>query len=287
MAEPGTEPKEAPVLETPAAPETPAVDHEANAKALLETLERVGMETPEKIQSVHYASQQAGRYANDLGDSRSEVEALRTEVNALKTAPPVQPQQYQQPYEGYDYNTPQPQAPQLTAQQVESIVAKQVTDGISKYTQSQLAATQAVQSEYAGIQSDPDYSLVQTVFDKHVSNPRVQLAIQSGQTSLTGEFNRSKVAFYKGMAMQSRDTMQGLLSQQRPAGVTPPHLEAGTTQVPGMPQPETHMGQLKEIHSKTTGTDDDLDAMLRTVLPDEDLFLHPPNEVKQGVVPRR
>jgi hypothetical protein len=284
----GTDPKESPVLETPAATETPAVDHRAQAEALLETLGKLSIETPEKLQNVAYASQQAGRYANDLGTSRNEVEALKAEMAAIRAAQ-SQPQQHyqQQPqqYEGYDY-TPQPTAPSITPQQIESIVGQQVNQAIGRYTQGQLSANQAVLNEYAGIQSDPEYGMVQSVWDRHVSNPRVQLAIQSGQTSLTQEFNRTKVAFYKGIAMNARETMTGLLAQS-PRGATPPHIEQSTTQTYGMSQPETHIDRLQEVHSKSTGTDDDLDAMLKAVLPDDDLFLQPPHEIKEGVQRRR
>lgn len=284
--ETATEVKESPVLEKPETEGTqePEVDYRANAEQLLGTLEKLSIDTPERLEGIAYASQQAGRYANDLGQERQQVQALRHELEELKAQAQARQHNFQpQEFDGYGYEQPQNQ---LTPQVISSIVGQKVNEAIGKYTQDQLRANQSLLNEYASIQSDPDYSIVQTVWDKHVANPRVQMAIQSGQTSLSREFNKTKVAYYKGIAMNARDTMRGLLSQ-KPAGATPPHMEQSTTQTPGMSQPETYRDRLADISKNTRGTDDDLEAMMKTMLPDDDAFLFPPTEVAEQRMRRR
>lgn len=287
----GTEAKENPVLEQPEAEGTttqPEVDHRANAEALLSKLEQLKIDSPERLEGIAYASQQAGRYANDLGSEREQAQALRAELEELRArvqqqqnrSQNYQPQQYD---EGYGYEQPRVN---ITPEMISSIVGQQVNDAIGRYTQGQIRASQAVLNEYASIQSDPDYSIVQDVWDKHIANPRVQMAIQSGQTSLSKEFNKTRVAYYKGIAMNARDTMRGLLSQ-KPKGATPPHMEQSTTQTPGMPVPETNKDKLRDIAKNSMGTTDDLEAMFTQMLPSDDGFLMPPTQAAEFRQPRR
>ena len=66
------------------------------------------------------------------------------------------------------------------------------------------------------------------------------------------------------------------LKQQVPPGAEPPHMETGQIPPERLPErEEAKQKQLKDIAEKGTGSDDDLDALIRAFLPDDDPLVNP------------
>ena len=276
--------KESPVLEQPepTGKETPqpAPDPMESARQVLETLNKLGIESedPEsaaaKLQNMHYASQQAGRYANDLGAERQKVQALEQRLAALE-ARRTQQQPAQDDFEAI-YGEQRP--PSLRPEDVRNVMREE----IGNYIQMQNQATQQQLQEYAGIRGDSEYGMMEDLFNKHIANPKVQMAMQTRQTNLSKEYDRVKTTFYKNLAKQSRDALQNLLNRTNQAAAAPPHMEQSSSQTQGIPQRPGVKDELYDMAKKSMGTDDDLDAMLRTMLPDDDQFLFQAEEVREG-----
>jgi hypothetical protein len=283
MADEQKEPavKEQPTLAAPApAGDATPQDPTESARVVLETLNKLGIDSEDpqaaatKLENMHFASIQAGRYANDLGAERQRAQALEARLAALEAE-----RRTYRPQDdiGNIYGEQQPAVPSIRPDDIRKVMREE----IGNYVNMQQQATQAQLQEYAKIRGDAEYGVVEDLFNKHIANPHVQIAMQSRQTTLSEEYNRVKTSFYKNLAKQSRDALQNLLSQTQKVA-TPPHMEQSVGQAPGMPVLRTSKDQLMELHKKSRGTDDDLDAMLNAILPDTDQFLYQAEEVKQG-----
>ena len=104
----------------------------------------------------------------------------------------------------------------------------------------------------------------------------MQYAINTGQTSLGKEYRRFKDRYFTNLLSKVTENYKTLLGAgAKGAGnVTPPHVESSgsTNYVPPESIPDSR-GQLKDLSSKSRGTDDDLDKMLKVLLPDGDPVL--------------
>lgn len=251
-----TETKEKPVLESHKS-ESTAPNPEDKARELLEQLNSLNLDSPEKIQNTFNASQQAGRLAQLLGTEKETVRQLQERMTAMERQQ-RQPDYTQEGFVGESIDL------RKTIQEV-------MRGEINNYVTSQREAQTAAMREYAGLQSDPDYSLIQQVWEKHVANPNVQMNIQSGNTTLTNEFNKVKIAYYKGIAMNSKDVLQGLINKTT-ASAKSVHMETGDTSTTPLPDKDTREEALDRIKQQSTGTSDDLDAMIKALIPDTDPF---------------
>jgi hypothetical protein len=275
LEQPVLDSKPEPAGEQPQATEDPM----KNAQALIDTLNKLGIDSEDpqsaatKLQNMHFASSQMGRYANELGTERQKRQELEARLAALEAA---RTQRSSQDEFGEIYGQ-QPVAPSIRPEDVRNVMREE----IGNYVAMQNQATQAQLQEYAKIRSDSEFQAVEDLFNKHISNPQVQIAMQSRQTSLGDEYNRVKTTFYKNLALQTRNTLQQLM-QQRQQGAAPPHMEQASSQMQGMPVRGDIHDELREMATKSRGTDDDLDAMLNKLLPDDDQFLYQAEEIKQG-----
>lgn len=275
MSDENAEVQESPTVDEPST-EQPAEDQQVKAQELLETLNKLNIDSPERIEGVYQASQQAGHNANLYGDAQREVETLKQRLASLEQAP----RQRQQPQDEYGYDYEQQAQPQYaTPQDVERIMQKQIGNYVNMTRQAQ----QQQYQEWARIQQDPDYGSVKDLFEKHISNPNVQMALNNGQTSLQNELGRCKVSMYKNLALQTKSTLEGLMKNPSVAQSQAPHMEQGaTTPTPGVEPTPTSRDKLQEVAQQSSGTDDDIDSMLQAMIPDNDLFLQLEGEYKQG-----
>jgi len=286
MADEQQEPevKESPVLATPApagdsTAQAQAPDPMESARVVLDTLNKLGIDSEDpkaaatKLENMHFASSQAGRYANDLGAERQKVQALESRLAALEA---TRTQRHTDDLSSIYGEQPQA-APSIRPDDIRQVMREE----IGNYVNMQQQATQAQLQEYARIRGDSEYGVVEDLFNKHIGNPAVQIAMQSRQTNLSEEYNRVKTAFYKNLARQSRDALQNLLTRTQSVAA-PPHMEQASGQTAGIPVSQTSRDELIEMQRKSRGTDDDIDAMLAKILPDNDQFLYQAEEVKQG-----
>ena len=259
MPKEDAQPKEQPVLETPKEVKV-EVQPEDKATELLSKLETLGLDSPEKIQSTYQASAQSGNLANLLGEERKRAQQLEQRLAQLEQA---QRQPKQQDY-GY-YEEPTTQGTSLTVDHVKA-AAREV---LGEYMQNQRQAQMATAQEFSRIQSDQDFPAVRPIWEKHLSNPNVQFALQSGQTTLADQYNTVVRGYYKGLLMQSRDTIQGYVGKTRTA---PPHMEQQNNAAPPRENPPAQQGPaaVREIMGKSAGGDEDINNALKALFPDTD-----------------
>lgn len=249
------QPKENPQMETQ--PEAPQVQPEDKAAELLKALETVGIDSAEKVQSTYQASAQTGQMANLLGEERKRTQELERRLAQIE-------QQQRQPrQEDYGYYDTPNQSAGLTADQVEAAARKVLGEYVHSQQQAQLATAQ----EFSRIQGDQDFPAVRSIWEKHLQNPNVQLALQSGQTNLQDQYNTVVRGYYKGLLMQSKDTIQGYVQKTQPR---PPHMEQQNNAAPAPEQKTGERPSLQEIMGKSTGGDEDINNALKALFPDTD-----------------
>jgi len=258
------QPKEQPQnpVETPV--EAPEVKPEDKAAELLQALEAVGIDSPEKVQSTYQASAQTGQMANLLGEERKRAQQLEQRLAQLE-------QQSRQPrQDDYGYYDTQQNTASLTADQVEAAARKV----LGEYVQSQQQAQMATAHEFSRIQSDQDYPAVRSIWERHLQNPNVQLALQSGQTNLQDQYNTVVRGYYKGLLMQSKETIQGYVQKGQP---TPPHMETDNNAAPPREAPPQPQGNeaVRDIMGKSKGGDEDIKNALAALMPDTDPMFQP------------
>jgi hypothetical protein len=151
-------------------------------------------------------------------------------------------------------------------------IKRTMREVVGEYIQGQQQAQLATAQEFSRIQSDQDFPAVRPIWEKHITNPNVQLALQSGQTSLEKEFNNVRVAYYKGLLMQSKETIQGYVKQTPNA---PPHMEKTTTAAPPRERAPETSDALREIMGKSAGGDEEISAALKQLFPDTDPMFRP------------
>jgi len=253
MAEEST--KEKPQMEPPKE-EKIEVQPEDRAAQLLQTLDGLGLDSAEKIQSTVQASSQAGNLANLLGEERKRATQLEQRLAQIEQ------RQQRQPQNEY-YEEPTYQSPGLTVDHVKA-AAREV---LGEYVQSQQQAQLATAQEFSRIQGDQDFSAVRPIWEKHLQNPNVQMALQTGQTSLQDQYNSVVRGYYKGLLMQSKEAIQGYVQNRQQA---PPHMEQQNNAAPPKEQKPQQQGSVREIMGKSQGGDDDIAAALAALMPDTD-----------------
>ena len=120
------------------------------------------------------------------------------------------------------------------------------------------------------IRTDADYTLVEDIWNKHITNPQTQMAVQSGQTTPKDEYNKLVRTFYRESLKQSKNVLEGLVS--KPA--TPPHMESGETHT--IPLPSVDEEKKEKVKTMTDpskgweGTDLNIIDLVKTILPADD-----------------
>lgn len=249
------EPK--PTLEEPKGESTGEVGSTQNVDvgAVMKELEAIGTTTPESVRNMHHASTQAGRYANEIGELRQEVERLRMQGNT-----PQPPQTT--PYD--DYNTGE-------SVDLGNLIEKKMIDVWGKIQHENNAAYQRQMQEIGAIQSDEDFHLVKDIWEEYTKSPNVGMRVNSGQSSWAKEYDKVVRGYFRGVAKRSKEALE--IATKQGGRVTPPHFESGTPPAPPQEAAEDTKDTIRKIASKTSGSDDDIDAMIGALLPEGDAIL--------------
>lgn len=237
---------EKPTVEEVKAPEKPTGAEDV--QSLLSELNKIGATTPEKVQNMARASQEAGNLARILGEQRKINERLLSEVQALKTKGTYDEQSID----------------------LGSLIDQKLTAHDQKRMQMQMEASRQVMGEMASIRGDEDYSMVSEIFEKHINSPATIFSIQTGQTTPSQEYAKMVRQYYRTLLKRSKDTISTLGTSA--ATATPPHMETG-----GVSPPVTNVSvdekqeRLKQAQKGWAGTDRDIERLIDAVLPKGDL----------------
>lgn len=211
---------ENPVIEDPKAlegekkPETPPAEP-TEADAFMAQLAQAGISNAKELEGKLDAGVQAGHLAQLYGTEKQKVAELQAQLDKKPVAPPA-------PLAEDTYGEPDPNQTVDLAK----VIGSEVNKALDARDQRTAAAQQQTMQAWGEIQSDEDYGLVKPVWEKKLSDPNFQLKVNSGQTTIQKEYNRTLRDFYKGIAKKSLETIK-VLRGEKPA--TPvPHMESGT-----------------------------------------------------------
>lgn len=235
-----------------------------DAKDLLTELEQLGITSPERLHGVVTASQQAGRNAQLLGDSRKETEALQQQIAELQR----------------QVNSAQPSSSEYYSDEpdLKSVVKNAFTEMYAEKVEKpqREAQRQYVKQleEIKNIKSDKRFSMVADKWDTHMSSPEVQIRLQMGQTTPLNEYNNLVLDTMQNLLFKTKTTVEQLYNQGAKVS-TPdvPHMES--TEAQAVPKPdidEEFAEKVKKITKPETrmGTDDEAKELLATFLPEDD-----------------
>ena len=169
--------------------------------ALVDTLGKVGVmdaDDPVKaLQGKLDASQQAGNLANQLGNTRNELAEVKKQLEGMRQ-PPVDS------FGLDDY------AQSLTKEQVREESANAMRQVLQEENQRQMAQQQQMLGLYNTIKADPDYPVVQKVWEAKLQDPNFSNRLSSGQLHPQQAYMETKVEAMKGIAKQSLETINQL-----------------------------------------------------------------------------
>ena len=242
------EPKVEPMATGPTELKGEVKKDEIDVDALMSELTTLGKTTPESIKGMHTASKESGNLARMVGDLREEIQGLK----ASKSTPPASPDAYDDP----------------SSVDLGALIRKELGTFWNEQQTAQNQAYQNTMQDLASVQGDEDYGIVKDVYEEHLKSPNVQMAINSGGSSYTKEYDRIVRRYYRGIAMRSKEALEQLTAKG--AKVTPPHMESGSPSSPAVPESDEAKANLKKIAERSTGSDDDIDAMLNEFLPKGD-----------------
>jgi len=235
---------------------------EVDIEGLVATLDKINVRSPEHLEGLYRTAQAHGPTAQELGQARQELAMLKQEMEALKSGRTKTHDPYADPFE-------QGQPVDLQAE----IYRANDRWYEERVLRPQQQSAEAYWRDVETVQGSEYFPLVQEEFQQHMSNPSVQRALAQGRTSHVNEFHKVVSNKFKDIA-QNLKSAANMLKEQAPRGTQPPHMETGQTPPEKLPEGEQAKDkQLKDIHGKSRGTDDDLDAMIKALLPDGDPIL--------------
>jgi hypothetical protein len=223
---------ESPTIEQPTTPPPAEID----TKALLDELGKIGVKKPEELVNIHNASQQVGKAWNEVGTLRQQNEQLLQAVRELQTKvsqPASREPDYGSNTEGVDLG-----------KMIDTKLDAGIKRNIREMQQQQFDAQRHVQREYAKITNDPDFQLVEEVWKRHASTFDTQDRLQSGQSTLSEEYNNVVKTYYREIAKRSRSAIEGLSKNSQKQ----PHMETGETQSRPIPSgDQEHNKKVRQI----------------------------------------
>jgi hypothetical protein len=247
----------------------PQPESQVDIDSLVATLDKIGVRTPEHIEGLHHSAQAQGATGRELGMARQQIDNLMQEVERLKRAP-----QRQDPYSD-PYSEGQPID---LRSEVRAAVREEIRPELRNFYQDEVIGPQQEQSQaywkdVETAESSEYFAMVEPEYRAHMAQPATQRALAQGKTSHTNELHKLVGAKFRELA-QNLKSAANVMKQQQPQGTQPPHLETGQTPPDRLPEGEQAKAQqMKDLAEKGKGTDDDLDAMLKTLIPDDDPIL--------------
>ena len=246
--------KESPTIEET----TPEAPTEINTDGLLKELESLNITDPKQIQDIAHASQQTGRAWNEVGELRQQVTTLQQQLQASQNAP-------------REIDTEFSSEPIDIRDMVKGAVREFYVDEIAKPQQQ---AAQNYWNEKRQVQTDQDYQnnpQIKKMWDAHEQNPDFLFRLQTGQTSMTKEFDRLRVTYFRELAKRSHETINSLTKTE---GKTP-YVEPGETRSTPSPVPIDERNEQaqkidKQRRDGTMSSEDALLNLVDTFLPKND-----------------
>ncbi len=237
-------------------------EQQVDIDGLVETLDRLQIRDAQHLEGVHRTAQAHGPTAQELGSARQQINDLQREVETLKRAPARQQDPYGEPYEQ--------QGPPVDLQT--EIFRANDRWYEERVLRPQQQASEAYYRDVETVQNSDYYAMVQDEYDAHMRSPAIQRALGQGKTSHTNEFHKVVGQKFQSIA-QNLKSAADAIKEQSPKGEAP-HMETGQVAPEMSPKGEQlTQQQLQEIHEKSRGTDDDLDATIKALLPDGDPIL--------------
>ena len=208
------------VTELPQAEEpTPKAEEEPtkNVDELIAELAKAGVENPQQLQGKLEASVQAGKAFQMLGDERKLVAEKDAEIAKLMA-------QIDRP-ETNEYG----ERPINIADEVRRGIKQEMVEMQKTAKQAQEASMQA----YNTIKTDPNYHLVEEIWEEKVKDPAYIYQVQSGAVDPVRDFQGTVVNYFKNMVKESHETITQLVGKGE--GKPPvPHVESGETHSPNL-----------------------------------------------------
>jgi hypothetical protein len=234
-------------------------EQQVDLDGLVQTLEKLNIRDAQHLEGIHNTAQAQGSTARELGQARRQLEDMQRELDAMRRG-----RGQRDPYN--DYGEPENQPIDLQSE---------IMRANDRWYEERVLGPQRQQAEaywrdVNTVQSSEFFPIVQEEYEAHIRHPQVQQALATGQTSHTNEFNKLVGRKFKDIAHNLKSAAS-MLKESGQEKAKPPHMEAG--QVPPEKAPEgveAQRQQLRDIHEKSRGTDDDLDAMIKALLPDND-----------------
>ena len=244
---------ELPIAEEPK-PEVKAEESKTNVDDLIAELERVGIENSQQLQGKLDAGAQAGRLAQLLGDEKKLAAEYKAELEKLK----VQPSR-----EEWDM-------PESRPIDIEAVVGKSISQEFSRRDTAARQAQEASVTAYNTITNDPNFHLVEDIWNEKVKDASYIYQAQTGQVDPVRDFQGTVVDYYKNVTKRSLETIKELRGGPQPA----PHIETGETHSPAnivstdatVPDSVKKMKELqKKVDKGYLPTDDELVDMIDSV----------------------
>lgn len=243
--------KEATAVQTTNPSQNNAADTEAELADVMAALKQFELDSPEKVENVVRASQQAGRSAQLLGEQRKLVEQLQTEIANLQQA--------------RTRDIPNSDSFGEEPVDLKSLIRGELNEFYGGIQKKQAEATQRQWQAFNEIQTDEDYPAVQAAWEQYVQQPNVAYSFQSGAADPVKEYNKFVRKFQRKLLHRTRGLLEQVTSGTK---VKPPFMEHGSN-VPEMaPEPTETDEKIKEIKTKHKGVgsaaamEDILDALI-------------------------
>jgi hypothetical protein len=243
---------------TPEAPKAEVAPHPHSE--LLAELEKFGVKNAEQLQGRMVASQEAGRLANQLGDTRKELAEMKAYMAQLAHQKPA-------PQPRDEWGTePAPQA--AGAIDLKDLIRKEFKGVIDEEKRQAMQQQQKAYEAWNKIQGDRDFHIVKDKWEAKLKDPNFALQFQAGAIDPYNEYQELLRDAYKSAVAKSAEIIKSLTTGAGPPKV---HVE-GQAKVSGMrtesaPEKEKTLNPLREKvnKGKVLTEDEELAALMKVL----------------------
>jgi len=221
-----------------------------DGQALMEELKKLDIQTPKDVQNMAFASQEAGKAWNEVGNLRKEVDRLTGML-----------QQKQEPTD-YDYSG--------ESVDLGKVVEDKVQGVLNRYLQGQQQSQMMAMKMMTEVKGDPEYAIVGDVFEKYINSPEIVMQLQTGAKDYKTEYLNTKAAYYRNLAKRSASQIEKYMTTSKTA---PPHMEQSSSQTtPMVDRDDVKTEQFKSVKKAqkegNINSDQALEQIIKNVMPD-------------------